>query len=267
MSFIEINGINYHIQQQGSGQPMVFLHGFTGCSDNWQPITSHLSDHYATLAIDLLGHGKTDCPPDPLRYRMEHAAEDLHKLIQSVLGEPVHLVGYSLGGRLALYFAVHYPQWLRRLTLESASPGLATPAERDARRLSDEQLAQRIEQDGIQAFVEEWEALPLFDSQKRLAANTCKRFHKQRLQNNPVGLANSLRGMGSGVQPSLWEHLHQITVPTSLIVGHLDPKFTAIAEQMSEAIPKTTLTVVPDAGHTIHLEQPAAFRQALLTKN
>lgn len=250
---------------QGSGKPIVFLHGFTGCTENWQPIMNLLPADYLAIAIDLLGHGKTDSPSDLLRYHMEYTAEDLSTLLQQIIGEPIHLVGYSMGGRLALYFATHYPQLLKRLTLESASPGLSDYSEREARRQSDERLAHRIEEIGIPAFVEEWEALPLFASQKNLPEDVRLRLHQQRLQNNPIGLANSLRGMGTGVQPSLWEQLSQMTLPTSLLVGSLDPKFTAIAQQMQQAISRATVTITPDAGHIVHLEQPAKFVQALVS--
>jgi 2-succinyl-6-hydroxy-2,4-cyclohexadiene-1-carboxylate synthase len=264
MPLIEIHGVNYHIQAQGSGTPLVFLHGFTGCAANWQPIIDLLPAQYWTLAIDLLGHGETDSPADAARYSMEHAAADLASLIEMVFNQPVHLVGYSMGGRLALYFAIHYPQWLTRLTLESASPGLADPAEREARCRSDEQLAQRIVQKGITAFVTEWENLPLFASQHNLQEHVRAQLRQQRLQNNPYGLANSLSGMGTGVQPSLWKQLDQITHPTTLIVGSLDHKFGMIARQMSELIHHARLITIPDAGHTVHLEQPTLFTQALL---
>jgi 2-succinyl-6-hydroxy-2,4-cyclohexadiene-1-carboxylate synthase len=264
MPFFEILGVNYHVQIQGSGTPIVFLHGFTGCAANWQPIINILPSQYWTIAIDLLGHGETDSPAAATRYRMEHAAEDLASLIEMVVNQPVHLVGYSMGGRLALYFAIHYPQWLTRLTLESASPGLADPVECEARRRSDEQLARRMVQNGITEFVTEWENLPLFASQQSLSEDVRTELRQQRLQNKPHGLANSLRGMGTGAQPSLWEQLGQITLPTTLIAGSLDHKFGMIARQMGELIPHARVITVPHAGHTVHLEQPSLFTQALI---
>lgn len=164
-----------------------------------------------------------------------------------------------MGGRLALYLAVHYPSAIESLILESASPGLETHTERLDRQHSDEQLASQIEENGIPAFVAEWERLPLFATQARLLQPILDRQHTNRLQNNPQGLANSLRGMGTGVQPSLWMHLPTISKPVLLITGELDTKFIAIAQRMNQQIPDVTLVTVPDAGHTTHLEQPELF--------
>ncbi|MCZ7671308.1 MAG: hypothetical protein M5U34_31335 [Chloroflexi bacterium] len=116
-------------------------------------------------------------------------------------------------------------------------PGLKTEAERAERRHRDNALAGRIERDGIEAFVDFWESLPLWDSQKQLSAETRARLRQQRLQNNPLGLANSLRGMGTGMQPSLWHKLSEITMPALLLTGELDHKFCTIGEEMAQLIP------------------------------
>jgi len=259
-----INGVNYHLEQSGEGMPLVLLHGFTGSTRNWQPHIPIFSKQFRVIAIDLLGHGRTDSPSDPLRYSMENAAQDLVKIFKQLSLPPVRLLGYSMGGRLALYLAVHYLSVIDSLILESASPGLETEAERLQRQRSDEQLAQRVEQNGIVSFVDEWEKLPLFASQLRLPRPVRDRQRTQRLQNNPQGLANSLRGMGTGVQPSHWSQLPTIVKPVLLIAGELDIKFVAIAQRMNQRLPASQLTIVPDAGHTTHLEQAVAFDHAVL---
>lgn len=255
-----LNHLTYHYTRSGEGDPILFLHGFTGCGDNWQPITQKLSSHFQTITIDLPGHGETDSPADPARTQMEAVAADLHELITRIIQAPVYLVGYSMGGRLALYFALHYPDSIRKLVLESASPGLASEAERQARRASDEQLAARILQNGIAAFVEEWDKLPLFASQ---SPEIRQRLHIQRLQNNPLGLANSLRGMGTGVQPSLWDSLPGLKPRALIINGASDTKFVAIGEQMVRLIPTVHQRIFPNVGHTVHLENPADYTTML----
>ncbi|MBZ0316562.1 MAG: 2-succinyl-6-hydroxy-2,4-cyclohexadiene-1-carboxylate synthase [Anaerolineae bacterium] len=255
-----LNHLTYHYTRSGEGDPILLLHGFTGCGDNWQPITDALSRHFQTITLDLPGHGKTDSPADPTRTQMEAVAADLHELITRVIQSPVHLVGYSMGGRLALYLALHYPQSIRKLILESASPGLATEAERQARRASDENLAARILQNGIPAFVEEWDNLPLFASQ---SPEIRQRLHIQRLQNTPLGLANSLRGMGTGVQPSLWDSLPDLKPPTLILNGALDTKFVAIGEQMARLIPTAHQQIFPNVGHTVHLETSHDYTSVL----
>lgn len=254
------NHLAYHYTLAGAGNPILFLHGFTGCGDNWQLITDPLAAHFRPITIDLPGHGQTDSPADPARYQMEAIAADLHEFITRVIQAPVHLVGYSMGGRLALYLARHYPASIRHLLLESASPGLANPTERATRRTSDDQLAARILANGIPAFVEEWDNLPLFASQ---SPDIRQRLHTQRLQNNPLGLANSLRGMGTGVQPPVWDSLPNLKSPTLILNGARDTKFVSIGAHMAALIPNAHQRIFPDVGHAVHLEAPADYATAL----
>ncbi len=260
-----INNAQYHVDIKGTGTPILLLHGFTGSAVNWTAIRTPLQNHTQVIAVDLLGHGQTDAPAQPGRYQMANAAVDLIALI-TILGlESVHLLGYSMGARLALYIACYYPDRIASLTLESGSPGLLTEAERQARRISDEALANSIEHDGILMFVDYWEAQPLFASQQRLSESIREALRQQRLSNNPHGLANSLRGMGTGVQLSLWEMLGQITVPTLLFSGALDVKFTEIARKIHTRIASSTLITVADVGHAIHLERPTAIIDPLMS--
>lgn len=261
--FLDLNGARYAVEVAGApagAPPYLLLHGFTGAVSNWERVISALSERAYVLAPDLLGHGLTDAPADPARYAMPSAAADLFALWQQLELPPVHLVGYSMGGRLALYTALAYPRMVARLTLESASPGLETEAERAARRAADEALADRIEREGLPAFVTSWENLPLFATQSVEAKASLR---PARLAQRPHGLANSLRGMGTGAQPSLWSRLLELTMPVHLIVGALDAKFVAINQRMQVLIPGARLTLIPDAGHTTHLEQPVAYLQAL----
>ncbi|HRJ41650.1 MAG TPA: 2-succinyl-6-hydroxy-2,4-cyclohexadiene-1-carboxylate synthase [Caldilineaceae bacterium] len=244
-------------------QPLVLLHGFTGSGANWQSHADFLAESgFPVHAPDLPGHGSNQ-PMNSDDYTMDGAARQLARLLEQWSPGPVHLLGYSMGGRLALYFALHYPEKVTSLILESASPGLATPEERAARTASDNALAMRIEREGIPAFVAFWEALPLWRSQARLPASVQQWLHEQRLGNSPTGLAHSLRGMGSGVQPSLWERLGELDMPVLLLAGEEDEKFVAINRQMAQRIPHARLEIVPRAGHTLHLEQPAVFQRAV----
>lgn len=259
-----VNNLKYHYNLTGEGTPLVVLHGFTGSSENWWVHAQVFSKQFQVIAVDLPGHGKTESPEDADRYRMEQVAADVIDLIQQGSTPPVHLLGYSMGARLALYLAVHYPDAVQSLILESGSPGLADAAARAERVRQDEALAKRIEREGIEAFVDYWERIPLFASQQRLSAEQRQRLREQRLRNQPHGLANSLRGMGTGVQPSLWDKLSALHTPVLLLAGALDTKFVGIAKQMYDLLPDARLVVVPDAGHTIHLEAPAVFQSHIL---
>lgn len=243
---------------------LLLLHGFTGSSQNWADHIPVFSKQFSVISVDILGHGRSASPPDPNRYTMSHVAADLIALLDAWQIEQTALLGYSMGGRLALYLACHYPHRFSHLILESSSPGLDRAETRAERRRSDEALADWIEANGIETFVDRWEALPLWASQQQLSAEVRQRLRQQRLKNNPTGLANSLRGMGTGAQPSLWAQLPALTLPTLLIVGELDTKFVAINQQMEKQLANGRLYIIPQAGHTTHLERPSAF-QAVVT--
>jgi len=266
IEMITLNGITYQVQQAGSGTPLLMLHGFTGTSSTWNSIQHTLQSNFHLIAPDLIGHGQTGTPDDPERYAMQHAAADLVALLDHLNIDTCHLLGYSMGGRLALYTAVHYRDRIRTLTLESSSPGLRTEAERNERRERDNTLADRIERDDIAAFVDFWQSLSLWASQAdTLDAQAQADLRTERLSQHPKGLANSLLGMGTGVQPSLWDHLPDLDLPVQLIVGEHDAKFIGINQTIQTALFDAQLTVIPNAGHTAHLENPQAFAQTVLT--
>jgi 2-succinyl-6-hydroxy-2,4-cyclohexadiene-1-carboxylate synthase len=265
MSRIPINGVHLNIEIREGGPALLLLHGFTGSTATWAPHLDAWSD-FTTIAVDLLGHGRSDCPTDAARYRVDRCVEDLVGLLDD-LGVPrAAVLGYSMGGRvalrLALYLARHWPQRLWALVLESTSPGTADARERAARAQRDAAVAAAIERDGpdgIASFVDRWEALPLFATQRCLPARAREALRYQRLANNPTGLAQSLRGMSPGVQEPVLTCLHTIETPVLLLAGALDEQYCALARQMAAVFQHVQIETVPDAGHAIHLERPAVF--------
>ena len=257
MSRMTINGIQYYVECRSACAPLLLLHGFTGSSATW---ASHVAVWPAgAIAVDLPGHGQTEAPADANRYRMEATVADLVALLDRLGVERAHVLGYSMGGRVALHLAAAHPERVATLILESASPGLATQVERDARVAADAALAASIERDGIAAFVDRWEALPLWASQASLPDEVRASLRAQRLNNRATGLANSLRGLGTGAQAPLHDRLADLPMPALVIAGMLDAKFAAIARAMAAALPQGRLALVPEAGHAAHLEQPALF--------
>ncbi|SFA39835.1 2-succinyl-6-hydroxy-2,4-cyclohexadiene-1-carboxylate synthase [Parageobacillus thermantarcticus] len=252
------NGVSYHVERFGEGEPLLLLHGFTGSVETWKPFFPYWRD-YQLILVDIIGHGLTDSPNDPARYEIEKVAADLEKILQHFHLQDAHVLGYSMGGRLALTFAILYPHLVRTLVLESSSPGLKTMQERRERIERDEALAEEIERYGVKAFVEKWENMPLFASQKRLPVSVQQQIRNERLNNNEKGLANSLRGMGTGKQPSWWNRLSEVNVPTLLLCGEWDQKFCRIAEEMKKYLPNCEMVKVAQAGHAIHVEQREIF--------
>ena len=210
--------------------------------------------------MDLPGHGRHAGRRGAWRFTLEAVEAS----IEGAAGaDPPDLVGYSMGGRLALAYTVRNPGRVGRLVLESSSPGLETEAERRARTEEDERLAGRIEAQGVEPFVAYWEALPLFETQARLAEAVRARQRAIRLGNSPHSLAAALRGLGTGALPSFWESLHEVRVPVLVVVGAMDRKFVEIGRQMLPAFPDARLVEVPEAGHTVHLERPEAWLEAV----
>ena len=261
---VPLRGVELNVRTAGEGPGTVFLHGFTGSSATWGSHVAVFKRCMKTIAIDLVGHGDSDTPADPRCYRMESCIEHL-LVILDVLGiDSANLVGYSMGGRVALHLATAAPDRIRSMVLESSSPGIADPIERQKRVAADNLLADYIERKGVDAFVDRWESLPLFESQRNLPAAVRAALRGQRLQNNPVGLANSLRGMGAGRQESLWHRLSSIETPVLLIAGQFDVKYCRIAREMMSLLPNAKLAVLDNAGHAVHLERPAAFDREVL---
>ena len=218
------------------------------------------------MAVDLLGHGDSDCPADPRRYRMESCVEDLVSLLDRLGIRRAAVLGYSMGGRVALHLALSAsggPERLWALVLESASPGIEDVSDRAARARSDADFADDIERDGLEAFVERWQALPLFASQARLPVAGRDELRRQRLQNDPQGLAGSLRGLGAGQQEPVLGRMDEIRIPVLLLTGALDDKYRELARRMAAALPCARTESVPDAGHAVHLERPQAFAGAV----
>ncbi len=264
MPRLPVSGVHINVEQVGEGPPLVLLHGFTGSAAGWAEHAAVFAQGHASVAVDLLGHGSSDAPDDPERYGIGHATEDILSVLDALGIQRAGLLGYSMGGRVAIALAILAPERLSALILESVSPGIRDAGARRERAVADAALATAIEQDGIEPFVDRWERLPLFASQAALPEPVRQDLRAQRLRNSPVGLANSLRGLGQGVQPPMHDYLQQIRVPTLLIVGGLDPAYCALGQEMRALIPQARMEVVPDAGHAVHLEQPEPFRAHVL---
>ncbi len=264
---LHVNGIQMGLVRRGklSNAPiLVLLHGFTGSAKSWGPLLDTFANiGFQVIALDMLGHGQSSAPADPKRYDIEHCRADILAALQQldVAPQQAILLGYSMGGRVALYTALS--GYFRALILESTSPGLLDPAERAQRQQSDNALADRIEREGVRAFIDYWQDIPLFASQQTMPQDRRAAQRVQRLDNNAIGLANSLRGLGTGVQPALHSQLQELTLPVLLMAGALDSKFCTIAHQMAPQLPNSRLAIVSDAGHTIHLEQPERFATLL----
>ena len=234
----------------GSGEPsLTFVHGFTQTKTSWMPVATEMSVNHRCVLVDAPHHGDAQS----LDVDFGVAAE----LVGDAARDSV-LVGYSMGGRLALAAAVGPSSNLRALVLLSSTAGLDDVDDRQARREADDRLADRIESIGTEAFLEEWTSQPMFRHTSLTADD-----RSARLSNAPESLARSLRTCGTGVQPSLWSDLGAIKIPTLVVVGQSDTKFVEIGRRLHEGIPESEIALIHGAGHAVHLDQPHAFAQVL----
>lgn len=254
--YITVHDATYAYSQIGQGEPLVLLHGFTGRKETWNQIVSYLSHSFQVITIDLPGHGQTVSNKPRT---MEQFAKDLDEIVNRLNLGSIHLLGYSLGGRSALSYAMYFPGNIRTLILESASPGIRTKEEQKQRMKQDALLAQKLIMEGIDEFVTYWENIPLFQTQKRLPIELQQAVRTERLSQNVEGLALSLLHMGTGMQPSWWGRLSELTVPVTLIVGEEDEKFVCINNIMQTKLKFATVKIVENAGHAVHLEQVEKF--------
>jgi 2-succinyl-6-hydroxy-2,4-cyclohexadiene-1-carboxylate synthase len=238
---------------------IVALHGFTGSAADWNPLQEALGRPVRT--VDFPGHGTRKLLRESAGYSL---AAHLNLITETAQGhDRVTLVGYSMGGRLALHWALAHPERLERLILVSASPGLATETERQNRVLGDQALADFLHTKGLEAFYKYWYNQPYFTSLHQLPADQLQPIMTRRMANDPAGLALSLKHVGTGALPSLWERLGELKGRVDLVTGEHDPKFQSIAHRMGERLPKARLSVVEGAGHGLHLEKPQDLAQLI----
>jgi 2-succinyl-6-hydroxy-2,4-cyclohexadiene-1-carboxylate synthase len=233
---------------------VVLLHGFTNTGASWEPVLAALGERYRAIAPDIRGHGSAS-RARPLT--LDAVIGDVAVLTQ----DRFTLVGYSLGGRIALHAALALRRRVERLVLIGASPGIADPAQRAARRAADERLAAEIEAATIEEFATRWAATPVLEGQ---SPEVKAAAHADRLRSTPAGLAAALRGLGTGALPSLWERLGELSMPVVLIVGERDEKFRAIGQRMARELSRVELVVVADIGHAVHLEAPERITAQLI---
>jgi 2-succinyl-6-hydroxy-2,4-cyclohexadiene-1-carboxylate synthase len=250
--------VRLHSEIGGEGPPdrrIVLLHGFTQTARCWDPVDADLGRDHEVVRLDAPGHGGPDGSGE-VRADLSETA-----WLIAEAGGPAIYVGYSMGARMALHVALEQRAVVRGLVLVGGTPGIADAGERAERRRRDRALAQRVRTEGVDAFLEFWLAQPLFAGLPPEG-----RFDDERRRNTAEGLASSLELAGTGSQASRWDELAGIDVPTLVVAGADDERFADIARRTADAIgTNATAALVPGAGHTAHLEQPAAFLQVLRT--
>lgn len=233
---------------------VVLLHGFAGSPQSWDRVTALMPPDTPVFRPALCGHGRVPVAAATFHEEVERLASVLRK--EGVSGAV--LVGYSLGGRVALGLLVRHAELFEQAVILGASPGLADDAARAERVSADEAWALMLERDGLQAFVDAWERLPLFESQRGLDAEVLEEQRRIRLSHAPAGLASAMRVLGLGKMPNLLPELGRVQVPVQFVAGELDGKYRGQAAVMATAVAGARTRVVAGRGHNVVLEDPAA---------
>ncbi len=240
---------------------IVFLHGFLGSGSDWLPVTRELQNDYCCMMVDLPGHGSANLlqtqPPDDFFIQ---TIEALAALLRQSAATPCSLVGYSMGGRIALALLLRHPELFSKAVIISASPGLKTEKVRIDRQEHDEKVARKIER-SFDSFIEAWYEQPLFATLK--SHPIFKEVESERKINDPQNLALALRLLGTGRQPSFWEALKKNSAPVSFFAGEKDERYVEIGHQMVKLTPLSDLEIFPHCGHTLQLENRDLFLDRL----
>ena len=235
-----------HAERDGTGPPIVLVHGFTQTRNCWGPISADLRTDHTVVRVDAPGHGRSGEILAGLRGGARMIADQ---------GGRATYLGYSMGGRYLVHLALANPELVDGLVLLGATAGIEDPDERRARAEADQAMADRVRHMGTLDFVRWWVANPMF-----AGVPPEHQFLMERMENTVDGLENSLLQAGTGVQDPSWDRLHRLDMPVLVMAGEDDDKYAALAERMTEAIgANATLALVPGAGHAAHLERPDAF--------
>ena len=259
-----VNGVSVNIllpQNKFSKNkiPLILLHGFTGSSEDWIFLIDKLDERVYPIAIDLPGHGKTEISRNSNDYNIDFIINTLNRIMEHLNLPKTILLGYSMGGRVVEHFTIQNVSKVKAVILESTTPGIKNENERDARYKSDLDLAEFILKEGVEKFINYWMNLPLFEPLKNIPPEEYQKIIYQKLNNDPIGLSNSLRGFSTGKMESMWSSLFEINHPTLLITGKLDNKYTDIARDMNKQLTNSKHVILENTGHNTHLEKPKEF--------
>jgi len=249
------SGVFYHLEihQNRKGIPYLFLmHGFMGSGSVFSELIDNIRDFCNPVTIDLLGHGDTEGSDKPGRYSHNQQVSDLSSILDRLAFDDLYIYAYSMGGRLALHLVMKYQKLCKGLILESTGCGIEDNASRNERKGVDEKRAIEIKKD-FDSFVQKWNRNSLFQSSSaKNSDNYLKHLGKQ----VPEYMAASLKGFGSGVMPPVCNMLEKIHTPCLLLAGSEDQKYRLQMSQMKKIIPEAELTVIEEAGHRAHFDQP-----------
>lgn len=260
-------GINFNIEQfhsvENNNPCLIFFHGFTGSSIDWKNITPQINQDFSSFGIDLIGHGKSSSPKETEFYTSDSIVNQIYNVVTGIIKKKIIPIGYSMGGRAALSFAVKHPELLQGLILESTTPGIENEILRNERAARDEEIAEYIETHTMEEFTEFWMDMEIFNTLRRFSEEKRKQMRESRISNSKTGLTNTLKGFSTGKMPALHKELGSIKAKTLLITGELDTKYTELNNKIVNQFKNAEHTIIKNAGHNTHIEEEKKFTEAV----
>ena len=237
---------------------LLMLHGFMGAGSDWRDVAEKLSQDFYCILPDLPGHGANTPSSTSQTLSLSTLAASLDFFLEQLSIRKTYILGYSLGGRIALRYALDYPEKVASLILESANPGIEDESLRKERLTLDGQRAAALIATGMDTFIETWYGMPLFSTLHQYPGRLSA-LKIQRKKNNPTLVNRFLVQLSPGLQTPLWTRLAELQMPVLLLAGQLDQKYVAVTTQMAASISDARQAIIPDAGHNTHWEKPKEF--------
>jgi 2-succinyl-6-hydroxy-2,4-cyclohexadiene-1-carboxylate synthase len=264
---LRVDGIDFFIRineadLNSAKIPILLLHGFSGCSDDWEFLINKIPSNFLPIAIDLIGHGFTESPEDSKFYTACSIVNQINNITEQLNFEKFIICGYSLGGRAAISYMCKFPNKVIAAILESSTAGIESIEDKKERVELDYLLADKIKSEGINSFMDFWFQTPLFERLKNLSE--FNQLKNKRQQNSVIGLSNMIAGFSTGLMQSCWDKLGAINSQVLLISGENDPKYCGINQNLAAKLVHSQHKIIKDAGHNVHLEMPDVFTKLVL---
>lgn len=262
---IKINVLTTHHLVENY-QDVIFLHGFSGSSNDFKYFIENLPNGFNGYAFDLLGHGKSSSPKDFKEYFPSNQIKIINEICNHFSIKSPVIIGYSMGGRMALAYTNNYPHQVKALFLESTSFGYSSEEEKQKRIENDIKLAEKIMSISLEDFFDYWLNIPLFDDLKKLSNEVLSNLKQNKIQNNnKIGLANSLIGFSTGRMEYYLDKTENFKLPVFLVSGENDQKFTSISKKANELFTNSKHIIFKDCGHNVHLQKPQEFLNLIIS--
>ena len=258
------DGTRLAFEETGSGAPVVFVHEFAGDLRSWEPQVRYLSRRYRCITWNARGYPPSDVPDDPRAYSQDRARDDVRAVLDALDIERAHVVGLSMGGFATLHFGLAYPERARSLVIAGVGYG-AEPEQRARFRSEADATAHFLSTQGMTVFAETYSAGPTRVQFQSKDPRGWREFATMLADHSAVGSAHTQQGVQKH-RPSLFDladRMQALTVPTLIVTGDEDWPCLVPSVFMKRTIPSAGMLVVPNTGHTINLEEPAAFNAAL----